>query len=416
MKINKNISNYRDSGSDLRYQIGIFLVWPLLSLFLAIRHVRRPSSRIIVILFCGFIGLMFYVRPGADASSYMAQFFEYTQKDFGDLWLAVIAVFVEQTETDLFRYLILYVVSRFTSDPMWLWVVLGLIFGYIYSKNIWFLINNTEERFNLNATLFMVAFIFIITPMTGINQFRFWLATHVFFLGAVNVVMFRNPTYFLVAFAAPLIHFGMILPVAVLVAFFFLGRRDVIYIPLAIMSVMLAEIDFQIISEHAGLLGPAFERRFEGYTADSAFERLDSRQSRAWYVSQWQPLLLYTTYGMMAYIYIRFRKKLSERLKNFTSFLFIFITLINLINHFPMIYRYRPVLFLFLFAYLFLVYKELDIRRIDIGALLCFVPVLLMILFRTRIAIDLVNAVILIANPIFGLIGDFDTSLLEFIR
>lgn len=407
---------YKEPSGDFKYQFILFMIWPLLSLISAIKNVRLPGSRHIVTLFCGFIGLLFYVRPGVDASRYQQWFLEYTHKDFGDFWMDVIAVFVEQTETDLFRHLINYTVSRFTGDPMWLWVTLGLIFGYFYSKNIWFLINNTEERFNLNAALFMVAFIFIITPMQGINQFRFWLAAHVFFMGAVNIIMFRNPKYFIAAFAAPLIHFGMMLPVAVLVAFYFLGRRDFIYIPLAIGSAMLAEVDFRLLSDHAAMLGPAFEARFEGYTGDRAVERVESRFDRVWYVSLWQPLLLYTTYGMMAYVYIMFREKLSEGLKNFTSFLFIFITLINLINHFPMIYRYRPVLYLFLFAFLYLVYKELDIRRIDIGLLFCLFPVLLMVVFHTRTSIDLVNAVILIANPFFAFIGNFDTSLFEFIQ
>lgn len=416
MENRDNTDRKRYSGGDFKYQLALFLIWPFMSLIVAARNYRLPGSRHIVTLFCGFLGLMFVVRSGLDANTHKERFFEYVDRGFSELWEAVLMVVITQEKVDIYQDIIYYLVSRFTTDPVWLWVLLGLLFGIIYSKNIWFLLNSSDEKINVNSLVFLVAILFIITPMQGINQFRFWTAAHVFFYGAMNVVLFKNPKYLLIALLAPLIHFGMLLPNAALLAFYFLGRRDIIYIPMAIGSALLAEVEFTALTEYIEFLGPAFENRFENYTADKMVERLDDRQDRAWYVAMWQPALLYMTYGMMIFTYTKFKGKLSENVQNLGSFLLVLITLMNLISNFPMIYRYLPVLFLFVFAYLYVVYSEQGFRRLHFAVILCLAPILLMILVQTRITMEMIDATVLINNPIFALFGNSDTSLLDFIR
>jgi len=359
--------------------------------------------------------MIFLVRGSADAVRYREAFLSISQISFSDYWLIVTDFIFDQGSADISRETIFFIISRFTGDPFWLWTTLGLMFGYIYSKNIWFLLKESDYSINLNSIIFLIAIFFIISPTQGINQFRFWIAAQVFFYGSMHIVLFKNPRYFLVLLLAPIIHFGLIVPIFAVVAFYIFGRRDSVYIPLAIATAALAEVDFQMLSGYVELLGPAVESRFEGYTRDAAFDRAEDRQDRAWYVVLWQPLLLYMTYGMLAYTQVKLKKGLSDAHLNMFSFLLILVTLFNLIGHFPMIYRYLPVLFLFVFAFFFLIYNHAEYKRLDLALIPCLMPILLMIAIQTRLMFGYMDVSVLIFNPIFAILGEFGISLYEFL-
>jgi len=415
LEVKKHIKKEPSDDNTIGYQIILFLLWPVLALIVALRNYKKPESRHIVTLFCGFIGMTFLVVGTSDAVRYREQFLSISQSTFSDFWLIVTEFIYDQESADISRETIFFIISRFTADPFWLWTTLGVMFGYIYSKNIWFLLKESDYSVNLNSIIFLVAIFFIITPTQGINQFRFWIAAHVFFYGAMHIVLFKNPRYFLILLLAPLIHFGLMVPILAVFVFYIFGRRDFVYIPIAIASAALAEIDFQMLSGYVELLGPAVESRFEGYTRDAAFERAEDLQDRSWYVAMWQPLLLYMTYGMLAYTHVKLKKSLSDAHLNMFSFLLILVTLFNLISHFPMIYRYLPVLFLFVFAFFFLVYNHFEYKGPDLFLILCLIPILLMIAVQTRIMFAYIDVSVIIFNPVFAILGEFGISLYEFL-
>jgi len=419
--INQSVSfdsNYSDISKDggLRYYIILFFIWPLLAAFLSIKNYKKGYTKHVITLFCGFIGAMLLLRSGADGTRYQELFFRISEYSFSDIWLIITDYILYQKYADISRELIFYTISRFSSDPTVLWTTIGLMFGYIYSKNIWYLFEHVKGKININALLFLIAFLFIITPIQGLNQFRFWIAAHIFFYGALNVVMYKRPAYFLISFLAPLFHFGLFLPNLALLLFYFLGRRDALYISLVFISAIFAELEFDLLGDYVAILGPGVEYRFDTYTSERAEYRAEDLQQRSWFMVWWQPLLLYMTYGMMAYMQIKLKKNLTEPLQNFFSFLLILITIFNLVSHFPMIYRYLPVLFLFVFAFFFLYYIHQEEDSFDIAILFCLPPILLMMAIQTRIMFELIDATILISNPIIYLFGISETSLLEFIR
>jgi hypothetical protein len=411
----RGFAAYHDR-EGLRNYLLLFIVWPFMTTVLALLNYKRGYTKHILTLFCGFIGMLLLIRGSTDGVRYQEQFLRIANYSFPDIWIIIKGYILEQAHADISREVIFFMISRFTTELVIMWAIIGLMFGYIYSKNIWYLFGHVNDKMNLNALLFLAAFLLIITPTQGTNQFRFWIAAHVFFYGAVNVVMYKRPAYFIISFMAPLFHFGMFLPNLGLLLFYFAGRRDSIYIPVAIFSAFFAEFELQILSDYIGMLGPGIESRFEGYTSDRAFDRAEDLQERSWFMVVWQPLLLYMTYGMLAYVHLKLKKGLSEPLLNYFSFMLILVTIINLVSHFPMIYRYLPVLFLFMFAFLFLLYIHMNNEKVDVPVLFCIPPILLMMVVQTRIMFDFVDATILISNPVIFLLGISEISLFEFIR
>lgn len=411
----KSFDTYQDREGLWHYLL-LFIVWPFISVIVAILNYKKGYTKYILTLFCGFVGTLILVQGSSDGVRYQQQFLHMSTYSFSDMWYLIKGYVLEQTHADISREVIFFLISRFTTDFVIMWTIIGLMFGYIYSKNIWHLFGHVKDKINLNALLFLVAFFFIITPTQGVNQFRFWIAAHLFFYGAIHVVMYKRPAYFFISFIAPLIHFGMFLPNLGLLLFYFAGRRDSIYIPVAIVSAFFAEFEFQILSDYVGMLGPGIESRFEGYTSDRAFDRADDQQERSWFVVWWQPLLLYTTYGMLTYVHLKLKNVLSEPLLNYFSFMLILVTIFNFVSHFPMIYRYLPVLYLFMFAFLFLIYIEEDNEKLDLPVILCAPFILLMIAVQARIMFGFIDATILISNPVIVMLGISETSLFEFIR
>jgi hypothetical protein len=397
--------------------LGLFLVWPFGALLAAVHKYRQRSSQLGVVLFCGFYGLTLMTTDSSfDTARYKSKFLATAERPFSDLWSILGNLYTEQADaTDPFLSVLIFVVSRITNNPAWLFATFGLVFGCFYAKNIWALIDLTKPRANWYALAYVAAFALII-PVAQINGFRMWTAAHIFFYGAFQVVVHKQHRQIWYAVLAVLVHFSFLLPLGVLATYVVLGRRDSIYIPLAIVSIFASEFSLENVLGYAGLFGGAIEERVLGYTSDAMFDRVAaSRADSAWFILWKSKILVYTSSILLGLGYFKYRNAGDDRLAGLFSFSVLFLAVINFVGFIPSMGRFITVWLLFMMTYLVLL-SQLRGRSIRPIHALAVAPILLYIVVEVRIGLEWTGSLAVIGNVFIALFFPGDTSLLDLIK
>ncbi len=273
-------SQSRVSQSYLKH-IGLYLINPFLALLLSFRHYHSHWFKNFLWLFMVFYGFSFSFVDTMDASHYKF-LFERAQLQYAD-FSSITHVF-DPTRTgqlDFARPLINFVLSGFTSNYHVLFAVYGLIFGFFYSRNISFLIQNCNLKGkNITAWLFFAAFF---VGAWQINGFRFWTATHIFLFGIIMVqVEGRRKRGLLWMFLSLAFHFSFILPLIVFAAYKFIPKLNKAFLvlllgllffnPFSDLGVVRNAIKKYTVNE-------VMERKVDTYTSTEVAERLQNRES-----------------------------------------------------------------------------------------------------------------------------------------
>jgi hypothetical protein len=407
----------RLSRREIRHGLSLLVVallWPFGALLAAFRYYRRPSSQVAVVAFSTFYGLtMVVVGDYVDSARYRAQFLSFRDATLGDLWRILTTLYTEQAEaTDPILAILYFAVSRVTGDPRWLFAAFGLFFGYFYAKNIWLLIELAGTKIRLSALPFLVAFALIV-PIFLINGFRMWTAAHIFFYAAMNVAVYRRPWYFAYAVLAALVHFSFLLPLVILAAFHALGRRDSIYIPLAIASAFARDLRLDRLLGYADLLGPAIEMRARGYTSVAMFERVAGEaQYNAWFVLWKGDILVYALTLALALGMFRYLHANSDRLGRLFSFCVLFLAVANFVSFVPSMGRFLTVWALLGTAYVFLVCQQSRKSLIPMHAV-ALLPLVMYVVIEIRIGMEWTSALLLFSNPIVAIVAPTETTMLQ---
>ena len=133
--------DFRNKRKSLMSAWILFFINPFSATIIAFVNYRSAFAKNILWLFVVYYGFTIVISDeGMDANRYRNNFIALTSnkisaKDFVDL------LYQEETEyVDVAQPLITFFVSRLTKDPRILFAVFGLVFGYFYSRNIWFLL------------------------------------------------------------------------------------------------------------------------------------------------------------------------------------------------------------------------------------------------------------------------------------
>ena len=249
----------------------------------------------------------------------------------------------------------------------------------------------------------------------AINQ-RFWIASAVFFYGAIYFIVYQKKTGLLVAFFSLLIHFGMLVPLFTLIVFFFFGKRDLSYLIFFAISILFSGLNIDFISPFLAQISPAFQESFEVYTSEGAYFRYQERFVEGTWFMRWRTTLL-ITYLLVTLLLVYFKQKSKIPNKFFGLFCFVilFSSVLNFINEFPMIYRYQPMFIVFGLAFLYFI--NLSTTRIKLKTINNIgVPFLLLYsVVQVRMLFGSVSAIIFFSNPILELFISFETSIWDII-
>lgn len=245
----------------------VFLVSPILALVNVLANWRTADCRNIVWLFAGFYGLAFYIAPDSstDCVRYRDWFIQMHESDLNFETLK--GSFYQEGENhyDLYQPLLTFFLSRFTDDSRVLFGAVGFVFGFFYSRVIFFFVDKLAPTAGWLELFLIVSLAFVLDMGAAINGFRMWTALFVFLLGALYYWDRRQPLFLLLAAASILFHFAYAIPVAILLATTALRPFISVIYFFFLASFIMTTVDVGLIRNFVESLGLGFESRVGGY-------------------------------------------------------------------------------------------------------------------------------------------------------
>lgn len=400
----------------------IFFIWPFLSCFRAFYHYKSPWSKNIVWAFCVFFGFTLVVTEGGDANRYIEwfQFMGINDWSLNTFWGLMYAS--DTRYVDIAQPLISYLLSRFTQDPRVLLAVFGLVFGFFYSRNIWFLLDRTETRLRPFTLLLLIIFVLLI-PIWTINGFRFWTASHVFLYGALPFLLEGDKKKLWIAGISILFHYSFMLPMAILLLYIGTGNRLHLFFYFFILSFFIQEINFQLIGNFISTHFPAIfaERAGQYISEDIAIRKASILANRSWHAMYYQYALRIGLVSLAVFSYSKVRKipPNNNRLISLFSFALLFSGVFNILGKIPSVGRFLTVGNMLFIAFFFLYFqynKNKKIRKNKIIIWLVSPCLLFYCIVAFRTGFDFIGLYTALGNPLTAFYGPGDVSLINIVK
>lgn len=363
----------------------------------------QKEARKVIYFFLIYYGLTFVNNdPGVDAYRYALNLQANALLPFSD-FSKVLSGLNSDTTVDFFEPFISFILSRITNHHSIYFAVWAIIFGFFYLKSIQLLYERLKNNVGWNSMIVFIFFILIL-PITFISGVRMWTAAWIFFYGAYHVVLDRNPRFLLVTMSACLVHWSFLSVNAVLLVYYLLGNRNVIYVPLALLSFYLPHLLTPFLRVLSLRLGGAYQARFSSYSSEGYILTVNESSAQdAWFMTIGSDLVFYFLIIAIAAIQLLNRQLVQDRReRNLFSFLMLFLAFVNFAMPIPSFGgRFQRVFFLFATLYVFMYFIKTDKQKLDPLLVLGLFPMLLYAAINLRRGSESISAWIF--TPGFGL-------------
>ncbi len=399
----------RSRREGLIYYLS-FLVWPFGVVLDAVKNWERPYAKNIIWLFCIFSGFTFIIAEegGADSDRYAKIFIEFAHSDlsFSLLWHSLYSA--GSDSVDIASPIITFLVSRLTDNPRILFAVFGLIFGYFYSRNIWYILEKIKGNFT--TIVFIYIFVFaLLVPLWSINGFRMWTATQIFLFGTLPYLMEGDKKRLAWAFISVLFHFSFSYSLVVLLIFIILGDRLNIYFFFFILTSFINELNLDFVRSALSFLPDVFQSRVTGYTNSDYIQTVnDSSQELYWYVAYAFKAVKWASYIIVLFTFLGCRKVLKETryLAGLFSFTLLFFGFANIFSLLPSGGRFIIVAELFLIAFfIFMITTWPNLKFSYQIQILCLPLLFLFLIYQLRLGMDFLSLMTVCGNPVLAVIS-----------
>jgi hypothetical protein len=409
-----------DRRTEAFYYLS-FIFWPLGTMVASLKRWNSPWSKNVFWLFCIFFGFTFIISKegGADSARYAQSLIQYSQSDL-DLRHLLNSFYSESSGSiDIASPLITFLVSRITHNPNILFTVFGLIFGYFFSRNIWYVLNRIDGNFSILILLYFITFA-LINPIWNINGFRMWTAAQIFLYGTIPYIMEGSYKKLPWLCVSVLFHFSFMFTGAILVLFVFLKNKLTIYLFFFIVTSFIKELNLESVQSALSFLPDIFQSRVSSYTNLDYAESINRAvQSDNWYLHFASKGIGWVTYVLVLVIYIFCREFLKNRHDLMTLFCFSILLygFSSIFSKIPSGGRFISVSLTFMFTFFTIFFSEVPKMK---GLLLIksiIAPLLLLyIIVRIREGMDFFGLVTIIGNPIFAVLHSDTVPLIDGIK
>ncbi len=385
----------------------LFLVWPFFSLVYAVLNYRSPWAKNVAWFFSGFFGYTFVIsNEGMDANRYRSRLIELHASDLSFLDFLSGVYSGIYGRGDYLEPTLRYLVALFTDDYRVLFAIFGLVIGYFFSRNIWFLIEESQGKIKAIALPFLIMFIFLV-PFWLINGFRFWTASHIFVYAVIQLLYYKNTKVGLIClFFAVFTHVAFLVPLGILIAYILMPKNAWFFLLFLLVSILFLqlELSFFINLIPKSIMSDEFPVVANYLNEEYAFTRKLEVQDLKWYAKYRNvPIYIYTLLSSL--VFLGFRVKMTNNqgwahIHYFGILLFSFVGVLNVI---PSAARFFSVAYLFIFGAYFLMVQNVKMNTFSQWLFLSsFIFFLLPIAIQIRIGMDFMGPGTLIFNPLFS--------------
>ncbi len=399
------------------YHWIFFLIFPFLSVLLALKNYKWKWSKNIIWLFVSFAGFTLVIyNDTIDANFYKDYFLEMTNPTFSfDSLLNNLYSSERGARLDIYHPILSYFVSRFTNNYHIFFACAGLVFGYFFSRNLWYLLERINKPIKLILFLLLIAFAFT-NPFWRIQSVRFWTTTQIFFFGALPFIFENKKKYFWVCLITPLFHWAYIIGIGILLAYKFIGNKVKLYYVFFIISILLSSVNLDKVKTIAENVLPSFlTGKIESYT-DSTYQQEILEKSQE--ISLLNTIYRYSMdFFIILFISILFfsslkRLKSNKQLFNFFNFTVLLLAMGYFFTNITVLARFLDLAKMFFFAMLILTFQDPIIYSKCYKTLKLCIPILILICIAPlRVGFNYIGVMTLGGNPFFFLFERIDTTI-----
>jgi len=324
----------------------LFLLHPFLMLLLSLKNFRLPYAKNIMWAFTVFFAMTIAVgheSKNSDINRYMAQVEELHSEKM-DISSAI-TYFEKSGEVDVIRTLLAIIVSRFTANGYYLLPIYGLIFGFFFSRNMWFVLNRLKGKLQWVVVL-LITVMFLVMPIWSLGGFRYNTATHVFLYGLLPFLYSGTKKSLVWCFITPVVfHFAFVLPAVVVLLYLIVGQRLTLYFAFFISTLFISEINITQFNSYIDNYAPErLAERSEGYRSATAVlnYRQAATSSNSWHARYYQKALRWSLIAFLLILFFRSKQVLltNPMLLRILSFTYLFFGVGLLMSSIPSGGRY----------------------------------------------------------------------------
>jgi hypothetical protein len=417
--------------SDLPYYLILLLLSPLLALISGIANFHKSSAKVCLVFFVSIFAFTLIMMPGKDSYTLSTNYkYHYSTLSLNDFINEVqeIATFKSPrlkgtgaTADELYIPILSFIFSRFTENPKWLFILLGLVYGYFYVKSISLVNDELDHRKNYVIIILFIFFISWVT-LNGINAPRNWTAAWVFFFGAFSYLKYQDKRYALIVMLAPIIHYGYV--IISLPFFIYVFIKDVKYLYIIILCIsFFTSTNYSLIEEPLKSTEMG-EHKAQAYIeGDRWQENYNVEDNRSFHARYYrlgsdisiQVLFIFSLFTM-GYISNKYHDNIQNGLAGIAILL---LSLANVFSFIPVLNNRIFVNFgIFALAYLVRHYsKNFENFENYYWIVYLSTPTILLFVFTQYSQIgDFMDFRVLISPLLYCIIGSDPVSMKEFIR
>jgi hypothetical protein len=400
-----------------------FIVFPFYGLIQAIKNYRLSWARNMVWLFVVFYGYTMFRPEFADSTRYVQSLVNMYNNP--RTWDAFILSFYSvdednQATVDIYQPLMTNFVSLFTDNGNILYAFFGLVYGFFFSRNIWFLIDEFKAQLQSKLVFILLIAFTSVIGFWELNGVRMWTAAQVFFYGAFLFLYQKKSKGIYFILASTLIHFSFFLPIAIFLTYivFKLPFR-VIYI-FFVASFFANALNITSVSSFLqGILPEVLLPRVKSYTNEEYVEGYEAFNQRGnWYILYFGKVLNYCIAFLVTVIY--FAKNQSylkdKSFTKFASFAIFLLGIGNLLSSLPSGERYLILAQFFGVAVTVLYFTKFYSLNYKKAVAVVSPFLLFFIIISLRKSFDTISVMTVFTNPILATIIDSPVALIDLIK
>ena len=408
----------------------LFLLFPFLAGVVAIKNYKASWAKNIIWAFIVFYGFTISISnesskndKTADINRYAMQVKDLYKTDlkFQD----VVKLYQDNEDIDILKLTIAIVISRVTDSPQVLAGVFGLIFGFFFSRNIWFVIERINGKMKPVVLLLLIAYV-LVDPFWNINGFRFHTATQVFIYGLLPFIFEGKKKGIFTSALSILVHFSFMLPLGILILYSFFGNRTMIYFIFFLASIVNSGINIEALNNFISENVPgAVADRTATYRNEvkvdefrSGIEDSDATPVN-WYMRLYTMALQWPLIVFLSILFFK-RKKMAlvnKRFMSSLSFTLLFFGVANIMASLPSGGRFLAIAALSALPLIIFYIQDIPNEKYLTNKVMIASPALLLfIIVSIRIGFLTISVNTLIGNPLVVMFTEYNIALDELIK
>lgn len=400
-----------------------FFISPIIGAFVSIKYFREIKNPNILWAFVVFFGFTFAIgaeNQGSDIVRYALQLKSLHQQTFS--FEEGIAYFLNSGEIDVMRIFIALVLSRFTDSTIALTTVYTLIFGYFFSRNMFYLLNQFKGKIQPWTWMLFLVF-FLIVPYWNVGGFRFWTATHIFIFGLLPYLYEGKKKYLWFCFVPLLFHFSFLTPLLILLVYKIIPKNITVLFVLFVITSFVNQLDVTVIKNTFASIAPnIYVERTDSYLMEDRVENLRSGTAfsqKNWYSVWYTKALSISIFISFSLLYFQQKKAsfLTGAQLHFFGFALFFYAMANILSSFPSGGRFLYIAGLVSYFFIALCYQNVLSEGTRLRMYYWNVPLLvLFVLVSIRTGFYYNSLTTVCGNPVIALFVSDHFSLNDVIK